>query len=116
MNAVASATEAVVMGSVVNPDNVIAPPLITRNATPSALLTVFEDSVLQPPSTKSKIAMRGFIPKSGFLIKIRNTYVRSGTVDEKQIAKEVKARRDWVFWHFDKTGKNRGKGGDDGAM
>ena len=104
-NAVASATDTVLMGAVTNPDNVTAPPLISRNATPSALSTVFDDSALQPPSTKSKNAMCGFIPKSGFLVKMRNLNVPSGPVSEKQMAKEVRIRRESVYWHFDKSGK-----------
>ena len=81
-NAVASATDTVLMGAVANPDNVTAPSLNSRNATPSALSTVFDDSALQPPSTKSKNAMCGFIPKSGFLVKMRNLNVPSGPVSE----------------------------------
>ena len=112
MNAVASVTEAIVMGAIGNPDDAMAPATINRGDTPSALLTLFEDTPSQPPSTKRKNAMRGFVPQSGFLMSTRNAYVRSGSVDEKQMVKEVRARRDWVFWHFDKTGKKQTKGSD----
>lgn len=58
---------------------------------------------LAPPKKKYlRMKMIGLTPKSGFLGWLRAPAVGKGEVTLAMIRKEVKKRRDDIFWHFDK--------------
>ena len=48
--------------------------------------------------------MHGFLPKSGFLATDQNAYVCTGPVNEKEMVKELREQRSWIFYHFNRTG------------